>query len=132
MFLVFLLYTIVFWASGSAIIKLFFKAIQRGQLLDQLFGWADMLERLYASDRRWKNNLGKALGDCQMCTSFWFTFLWFWVYYFFSRNVLHYFITDEVNSFILKIAVFIVWIIAFNSLSTTIGLFILQLKTKKK
>lgn len=78
--LTFFIYTIIMWLAGNCIAQLYFTAIQKGQVFDELFGWQDMLADLYASEKKWKNYLGKALGDCQICFAFWFMPFWYMLY----------------------------------------------------
>lgn len=67
----FLIFTLLFWAAHSGGLFYFMNMIQEGGALDTLFNYQNLLRRLYASDKPWKNYLGKAIGDCRICTSFW-------------------------------------------------------------
>ncbi len=110
-------------------LKIFYVAIQEGQMLDLLFGWQKMLAKLYGSNKPWKNLLGKALGDCEMCTAFWFMPAWYALYWVMSRWVLHQFITDKVEHNLAKILVGIVWYFVFHSIGAVYGL-VTVIKTK--
>lgn len=117
----FLLYTIIMWIAGNCILRLFYAMIQKEQLLDQVFNWQIMLEKLYASEKRWKNNLGKALGDCQMCVSFWFMPLWYIAYLAMGVAFDIWMITGWWN---------ILWYVVFHSIGAISGLTML-LKRKR-
>lgn len=121
------------YMAGNAILKIFFIAIQEGQILDMAFGWQRILKDLYASDKKWKNLLGKAMGDCQLCVSAWFMNVWTIAYYFFSKMVFHYYPTYEVKSIGAKIFVFVIWTLAFHSIGIVMGLSsLIKLKLKNK
>lgn len=120
--LTFLLYTAIMWFAGNCILKLYFTAIQPGQLFDQIFNWQTMLANLYGSEKAWKNNLGKALGDCPHCFAFWFMPMWFILYALLGLNLNIWVITG--------IGWNILWYFVFHSIGAIVGLsFIL---TKKK
>ncbi len=129
--LIFLLWTIIFWMAGNCVLKIFYVAIQEGQMLDMLFGWQKMLANLYGSNKQWKNLMGKALGDCEMCTAFWFMPGWYALYWLMSRLVLHQFITDRVDSVVAKVVVGIVWYLVFHSIGAVQGLVVI-FKAKSK
>jgi hypothetical protein len=134
--LIFLLWTIIFWMAGNCVLKIFYIAIQEGQMLDLLFGWQKMLANLYGSKQQWKNLLGKALGDCEMCTAFWFMPAWYALYWLMSKIVLHQFITDRVEHLLSKVLVGVVWYLVFHSIGAICGLLSLtklkdKFKTKK-
>lgn len=120
----FLIVTVLFWLAGSCILKLFFFMIQQGGALDVVFGWQRMLNRLFNGNRR-QQLLGKALGDCQMCTSFWFMPFWFICYYFFCKVVMHHWVTDSVSgSFYWPkvIGINILWYWLFHAIGAMVGL----------
>ena len=129
--LTFLLFTIVMWLGGLAALRVFDMLISPGGAFDEVFGWQNMLKKLYSSDTKWKNLLGKALGDCEKCMSFWFMPLWFLSYAFLSKALLGFFVTDLVDGWIMKIAVGWIWLIMFWSVGALGGLFML-LKARKK
>ncbi len=94
MLIIFLIFTVIFMIATACFGKLFHFAIQPGQVLDKLFNYQDMLERLFRSGKTYKQYLGKALGDCSMCFTSWGAFLSFWVYLFFCLKGLRFWITD--------------------------------------
>lgn len=118
-----LIFTIIMWCAGNAILKLFHIMIQPGQILDMLLGWQKMLKRLYAGSTR-QQLLEKMLGGCEHCTAFWFMPMWYIVYWLMSKNVLHYWISDN-------ILVNIVWYVVFHSIGAVTGVFVLAFKKKK-
>lgn len=124
--LTFLLITVAFVAGGLCWLRLFAIMISRGQILDMLFGWQNMLERLYGSDKKWKNLLGKALGDCEVCTAYWFQPVWFAAYWLFCRHALHYFITDESASLFGKIVIGVLWYVVFHGIGAIGGMLTLM------
>lgn len=67
-------------------LRLFFIMIAEGGALDVVFGWQDMLGRLYGGNK-FQKLLGKALGDCKQCTSFWMAVPWFFTYWSFSYYI---------------------------------------------
>lgn len=129
--LTFLLYTLIMWLAGNCILYLFMQMIQPEGALDVVFGWQKMLAKLYESPSKGKQLLGKALGDCQMCTAFWFMPVWFCLYWLLSRLVIHYFITDEVQAIGWKVVVFFVWYMVFHAVGAMSGLLAL-IKFKRK
>lgn len=120
--LTYTLVTIGFVAAGLCWLRLFAIMIAPGQVFDMLFNWQDMLTRLYQSPKKWKNLLGKALGDCEVCTAYWFQPIWFAAYYVFCRLALHYFITDEVGGWAGKIAVGLLWYLVFHGIGAVGGM----------
>lgn len=132
----FLIISVFYLLAEVAALRLFFFLIQEGSPIDVLWRWItgrgyqDMLKDLYASNKKWKNNLGKAIGDCEMCLSFWFPPVCFIVYAIFCRLVLHYWITDEVTVIPGACFVNFVWYICLHSISAFMG-WIILLKTKK-
>lgn len=120
--LTFIFVTIAFVVAGLCWLRLFAIMIAPGQILDMLFGWQAMLERLYSSPKRWKNLLCKALGDCEVCTAYWFQPIWFLAYYGFCRLALHYFITDEVSSWYGKVFVGLLWYLVFHGIGAVAGM----------
>ena len=118
----FFLFTIIMWFAGNCILKLYHTAIQKGQILDQIFNWQNMLADLYASEKTWKNNLGKALGDCPTCFAFWFMPIWYVVYILLGKKLEIWLING--------IGWNILWYIVFHSIGAVVGLSFLL--TKKK
>lgn len=130
--LTFLIYTATFWFAGSCLTKLFYFAIQPGQILDKAFGWQSKLNALYTSKKAWQNNLGKALGDCQMCTSFWFMFLWYWCYFLFM-HVFGLWKLGSIKNSNLMVLCNIVWYMLFQSIGALTSLFaIVKIKLTNK
>lgn len=128
----FLLLTMIFWFAGMCILDLFFKMIQPDGLLDVTFGWQKMLEHLYSASKPLQL-LGKALGDCRMCTAFWFMPIWFTLYVLSTSMLLHWWISDMVHAIVLKIMLNIIWYIVFHSIGAVVGrisLFTYKIKTK--
>ncbi len=120
----FLLFSLIMWFAGNCILRLFFIAIQTGQILDQLFKWRSMLDNLYASDKAWENNLGKALGDCQICFSFWFMPIWF---------ILYALLGNALNIWAINGYWNILWYVVFHSIGAIVGLgSLIKIKAKTK
>src|ERR1700761_4547425 len=113
--LIFLLYTIMFWFAGNCLLKIFHFAIQPGQILDKAFHWQNMLNDMYGSKKSWKHNLGKALGDCEMCMSFWGMFLWYWCYFIFLHTLGAWYL-GNIENIGLNILCNIIWYILFQSI----------------
>lgn len=105
--------------------------IQPGGALDIVFGWQRMLEDLYGSDKRWKNLLGKALGDCQQCTSFWFMPLWYLCYYAFCKIVVNVWVTDGIDAWWKIAFVNWLWMTVFWSIGAVFGLMVVLFKKAK-
>jgi hypothetical protein len=120
--LTFLLYTLVFWLAGACIVKIWHFAIQPTQALDLLFHWQNMLAKMYSSKYKTIQLFGKALGDCEMCMSFWFNIIWYAVYVAFLWHIWPWH-TVWMN---------IIWFVVYHSIGTIIGLFtIIKLFGKK-
>lgn len=130
----FLVLTVIFWLAGVCVLRLFWSMIQPDALLDRVFGYRKMLDRLYGAENKYLRSLGDALGNCQMCLSFWFMPVWFACYFFFCRIVLDWFIVDKADSLMGKIFVGIVWYMAFHAIGAISGLTaLLKMKfTKQK
>lgn len=105
----FLIFTLLFWAAHCAFLFFFFIMIQAGQALDILFNYQNLLRRFYASDKTWKNLLGKAIGDCELCTTFWTSPLMFLLYYLFV-NSLGYWIVEGVTANLIWF--FVYWVLS--------------------
>lgn len=133
--LTFILVTIIFWFAGNSILKILFQMIQPDGALDVMFNWQRKLDDWYgkasegSKKHRW---LHDALGGCQVCTSFWFMPVWFTIYFLFCELVLHWFITDYVNSLGAKVFVGYVWFAVFWSIGAVLGLNVLRFLKRKK
>lgn len=132
----FLIITLIYIIAEVAALKWFYLLIQQGAPIDILFkfisgtSYQEMLKNLYGSEKIWKNNLGKALGDCEMCLSFWLPPICFICYALLCRLVLHYWITDEVKSWTAIVFVNFIWYVAIHGICALLGWAAL-IKTKK-
>lgn len=120
--MLFLIYTLIMWFAGNCILKIFQQMTADGGALDVVFGWQKMLAKLY-SGGKWAQLLGKALGDCPVCTAFWFMPFWFVVYYFMAPIFVEWPITGGWN---------IVWYFVFHSIGAVVGGIVLLVKLRKK
>lgn len=111
------------WFAGVCILKVFMQMIAPDGALDVVFGYQKLLGKLY-SGNKFEQLLGKAIGDCQMCTAFWFMPVWYAAYAFVSNTVLDYWISSN-------ILVNIIWYFVFHSIGAVIGAFILSIKRQK-
>lgn len=119
--LIFFLYTVFYLIGLSCGIKIFHLSIQPEQALDMIFGWQKMLNYLYESQSKLKNLLGKALGDCEKCMSFWASVIATIIYRFTIPNW-------EIKGALANMA----WLIVFHSICTILSLFIItQLFSKR-
>jgi len=129
--LIYLILTLLFLIGGACMLWWFFAMIQRGGALDIVFGWQDMLERLYNGTKA-QQLLGNALGDCKKCTSFWFMPVWFCCYYLICKFVFHGWITDlividNICAYSAVVCIVnIVWYAIFHSIGGMIGLLYLN------
>lgn len=73
-FAVYLLMSIFSIIAAGAITRTFWLFTREGGALDIVFRWQYLLDWLYKGGTA-RQLLGKALGDCNMCTSFWFGLL---------------------------------------------------------
>lgn len=126
----FVILTILFWIGGIAVFRVFMDMIKADAPID--IAWAymtgrsyqKMLADMYASDNKAINNLGKALGDCEMCASFWFMPIWSIFYYAFCKLISHYWITSYLtrpHDLIYYVEVYfvnLVWIAIFVSVGS--------------
>lgn len=126
----FLLLTVFFAVAQMAALWLFHRMIAPGGMFDILFGWQKMLERLYGG-KTWQQLLGKALGDCEMCTAFWFQVPWYVLYFLFCRLTIDYFPTDHTQYAVVKVVIFLAWMIPFNSVNAITGMMSL-IRAKRK
>lgn len=135
--LIFILISFMFLLAEMAIMRWIIELIKEDAPVDIFWkwltgrSWQDMLRDLYESNKKWKNNLGKALGDCQMCLSFWFAPVWFFIYFAFCKIVLGYWITGDIESWWGVIFVNCVWYWIFHALGSMAG-WISLMKYKKK
>lgn len=120
MLILFLLFTLMFLVAGICILRIFMDMIQPGAALDIVFNWQKMLSRLYGGNKR-QQLLGKALGDCAQCTSFWFMPLWFLCYYITCQLVLNFWVSDVVDTFFGGVFISWVWYAVFHSLGAFFG-----------
>jgi hypothetical protein len=118
----FLILTVIFWYAGNCILRLFFAMIQPDAMLDRVFGYRKLLDRLYGAENKYLRSLGDALGNCQLCISFWFMPLWFICYWIFTRISLDWFITDKAESIAGKIFIGLIWYMAFHAIGAITGL----------
>ena len=78
--LILLIYTLVFVFAQGTFIFFFMKMIAPNGMLDVLFKWQRMLEWCFGHKYKAVQLLGKALGDCDMCTCFWAAVVSFFTY----------------------------------------------------
>lgn len=116
--LTFLIYTLLFWFAGACMLKLFTFAIQPGQILDKIFNWQAMLKKMYESKYARMQLLGKVMGDCDICVTYWFMFFWFWCYFMFLHLLNFWFITKYIDNIFASIIVNIIWYFLFQSIGT--------------
>lgn len=83
----FIVFTIIFLLSYGAFINTFFSMIAPNGMLDIVFKWQRMLDYLYGKEQVGYQLLGKALGNCERCTSFWLAPVWIVIYYVTVRSV---------------------------------------------
>lgn len=126
----FALVTLFFAFAQMAALWLFQRMIARDGLLDQLFGWQKMLDNLYGG-KKWQQLLGKALGECEMCTAFWFQFPWYALYFGFCKVGIGFFVTDWADNWVAKIFLFLAWMIPFNSVNAITGM-MSMIRAKRK
>lgn len=129
----FFIYTFIMWLAGYAVLRLFYMLIAPDGAFDVLFGWQAMLRRLYGHPNRNMNLLGKALGDCHICTAFWFMPLWYGVYCLTSHLLLNFWISTPVESLGGKIFINIIWYIVFHAIGAMGGFIsLIRFSFKKK
>jgi hypothetical protein len=124
-----LLYTILVIPAYGMALKIFFAMIAEGGALDVVFGWRKMLDNLYGGGKV-KRLIGKALGDCQQCTSFWMAVPWFFLYVKFSYLLFDYYPTQNFGWF-WTITLHVFWFVVMQAILATIGFAILMLKLKR-
>lgn len=136
----FTILTILFWIGGIAIFRLIMDTIKTDAPIDiawkYLTGrtYQKMLQDLYGSNNKAKNNLGKALGDCEMCASFWFMPFWFAIYYACSKLLVHLWVTDclmRSNTFIYWVEVYFINVI-WGAIFISVGAVSSRLLISKK
>lgn len=91
--MILLVTAILFWLSGAALLKWFHFMILPNGAIDVVFGYQKFLNKLY-NGSTYQQLIGKALGDCEMCMSFWFSFIWFFVFYGFCKILLGTWVTN--------------------------------------
>lgn len=130
MFLVYLIYTLFFIAAANCSLRILYEMIQPEGLLDIVFGWQKMLSKLYGGNKA-QQLLGKALGDCMRCMSFWYMPMWYVFYYLFCEHVMGIWITDNVTSTIATFFVNWLWLAVFWSVGAQTGFLLLTFKRKQ-
>ena len=113
--LTFIFYTIIFLLAIPSAIKIWHFAIQGGQALDLLFGYQKWLDRLYSSPSIIKNILGKMMGNCVMCMSFWASLIGTSIYFIFMINQNCWAVDGWINGAI--------WLLVFNFLCTILSVY---------
>lgn len=81
--LIFISIGIIFILAQGGFMFFFFRMISHGGMLDVIFGWQKMLDKLYGSKLYL---LGKALGNCELCTCFWWALPSFFMFRWFTIN----------------------------------------------
>lgn len=133
--LTFLIVTVLFWLAGNILLKLVYKMIQHDGALDVMFGWQKKLDDWYgkaAAGSKKHRIMHDMLGGCQICTSSFISIVWFACYYLVSRYVVGYWLTDGLDSWLLKGLISLIWFGMYWSIGTWFGLLLLVLKTKRK
>lgn len=74
------IYTIIYIMAHAISIFFFLKMIGHGQLLDIILKWQKFLDFTYNHKSIVVQFIGKALGNCEMCTCFWSSFVSFFIY----------------------------------------------------
>lgn len=135
----FLILTIIFFFAENCMTKLFLEMIKKDAPIDIFWkfltkrSYQDMLADLFATNIPWKMNLGKAIGDCPMCTTFWIQLIWFPIYALFTYSVLHFWISSPIHNIFLIIIINIIWYCVFHSIGAIIGrIQLISLKQKYK
>lgn len=72
---------VVFLIANMFGIKILWAMMQNGGAFDVVFGWGRFRDRLYASVNPTHRLLENAIGGCEQCTSFWWTPVFFAMYY---------------------------------------------------
>lgn len=130
MFLTYLLYTLLFIAAANFSLRILWEMIQPDGALDIIFGWQKLLARLYKGNKA-QQLMGKALGDCERCMSFWYMPMWFVFYYLFCEHVMGIWITDNVAGDVATFFLNWLWLAVFWSVGATTGHFLLLFKRKQ-
>lgn len=82
-----LIYTIIFILAHGSFMFFFFKMIEPGGALNVVFGWQKLLDYTYGHKYKAVELIGKALGNCEMCTCFWFSGISFFIYRLLAINL---------------------------------------------
>lgn len=118
--LIFFFVTMLFIFGQGGFMFFFFKMTAVNGMLDILFKWQTMLDKLYGSKYIAFQLLGKALGNCDLCSCFWWslpsffmlkyiscaldvwpfsgiisTIIWLWVFWTLSAYFSYYFVTKS-------------------------------------
>lgn len=130
MFLTLFLYFLLFVAASNFALRIIYEMIQHDGAIDVIFGWQKILAKLYRGNKA-QQLLGKALGDCERCMSFWFMPIWFFAFYLFAKYVMGVWFTDHLTSTVAIWGVNWLMFAAFQSVSATTGFILLLFKHKK-
>lgn len=117
--LTFFLYTILFWIAGGCFARYYFLAIQHGKILDVLFGYQNMLERLFSKGGKWRL-IENMLGGCEMCYCSFAALLWFAPYVMFTYTVGNVWL--PFGSIGAAIAVNLIWGLVYTSIQFNLNL----------
>lgn len=116
----FLLYTVLAWIANASLVKILHISIQPGQWLDTSLNWQD---RLYNWDVKGKQFLAKAGGLCELCFAHAITFISFWLYLLFMDQVVGYWLTTSIQSWLLSLFINFIWYLMYVGVGTNLALY---------
>lgn len=111
--LIFLLFSVVFIIGYAGFIKWLFSMMTEGGAFGKVFPkWDKWKDNLYGGSAKQKL-LENALGGCEQCTSFWWSFPWVALYIVFCKSA---------GFWALNTVCSIIWVLVFISICSFIGL----------
>lgn len=111
-----LLYSLLFLAANVAMGRFALLAVAPENMLDILFGWQNMLNRMWSSKNKLVKLLEKMLGGCNMCLLHMVSIMSYIMYAVCLNIVGHAWITDYVSGSVWKVVINIIWYIVFVSI----------------
>lgn len=112
-----LLYSLLFLAANVAMGRFALLAVAPENMLDILFGWQSMLNKMWESKNKIVKLLEKMLGGCNMCLLHMVSIVSYIMYYIASTKIGHVWVTDYVTGSIWKVVINIIWYIVFVSIA---------------
>lgn len=118
--LIFLVFTAIFLIANIGMGKFMLIAISPEQMFDKIFGWQDMLNRLYGGGK-FQQLAGKFLGNCETCFLHFISIINFVFYFVFMIVGLHKWVCEISNSWQFWV-ITIIWYFVYVIIGWTLSM----------